>query len=81
MASKEQIEFWLNRRIRELERQSEGPSHEGMAEAGMSYEERQRAVQAAEKRQEDRAAELEAYREALDLVRTHPRFVGQHESS
>jgi HEPN domain-containing protein len=68
---KEQIEFWLNRRIRDLE--VNDPNHEQMVTTGVPYEHRIRAIAQQIHKQERNKNELEAFETALKIVRSMSR--------
>lgn len=65
--NKDRAVFWLNRRIRALEASST-PNHEAMAQAGMSYADRQAALQKQEKLAADNKGELTTLKEVLAFI-------------
>lgn len=65
--NKDRAVFWLNRRIKTLEFES-SLNHEAMAKAGMSYGDRQAALEKQEKLADDNSGELQALREVVAFV-------------
>lgn len=70
MATKEQVIFWLKRRIHELE--AAPRSVKEMAEAGTPYSSRRRELEHADKQAEQNAGELAAMRQALNIIYAAP---------
>lgn len=65
--NKDRAVFWLNRRIKTLEFEST-LNHEAMAKAGMSYGDRQTAIEKQEKVADNNSGELMALKEVLAFV-------------
>jgi hypothetical protein len=65
--NKDRAVFWLNRRIKTLEFES-SLNHEAMAQAGMSYGERQAAIEKKEKVADNNSGELSALKEVLAFI-------------
>ena len=66
--NKNRAEFWISRRIRELEAKQEPPDQESMARAGMSYGDRQAAMKRREEEADNYNGELAALREVLAFI-------------
>ncbi len=60
--------FWLRRHARAIEAKTQMPSHESMAESRMSYAERGRALEAAQKEAEGAKVELASLNEAIRFI-------------
>jgi rhamnose utilization protein RhaD (predicted bifunctional aldolase and dehydrogenase) len=65
--NKDRAVFWLNRRIKTLEFES-SLNHEAMAQAGMSYGDRQAMLEKQEKLADDNKGELATLKEILAFV-------------
>lgn len=68
---KERAMFYLSRRIRELDNTTALPSHESLAHAGLSYEDRRAAVNTADTRRRVAELEMGALQYARDVVEKH----------
>lgn len=65
--NKDKALFWLNRRIKALEAVAT-PNHEAMAQAGMSYGDRQAMLEKQEKLADDNSGELSALKEVYAFI-------------
>jgi hypothetical protein len=66
--NKDKALFWLNRRIKELEAKAAPPSQEAMAQAGISYAERQTLLEKKAKEAEGAHGELSSLQEIYAFV-------------
>ena len=66
--NKEAVLFWLRRHAKEVAARAQPPSQEMMAERGMPYTERSRAVQAALQQADGSAVELKSLEEAIKYI-------------
>lgn len=66
--NKDKALFWLNRRIRELEATTAPPSQEAMAQAKISYAERQTLLEKKAKEAENAHGELSSFKEVVSFI-------------
>lgn len=66
--NKDAVLFWLKRRLREIEAKCQMPEQEMMAERGVPYSERSRAIQAAVNQADAAKVELKAYKDAVAFI-------------
>lgn len=66
--NKDKALFWLNRRIKELEALSAAPNQEAMADAKLSYADRQNLTKIRADKAEGYAGELASLRELVVFV-------------
>jgi hypothetical protein len=66
--NKDKALFWLNRRIKELEAKTTPPSQEALAQAGVSYAERQMLIDRKAKEAEGAHGELSSLQEVVAFI-------------
>jgi hypothetical protein len=66
--NKDKAIFWLNRRIKELESMTAPPSQEAMAQAKISYSERQVLMEKKAKEAENAHGELSSLKEVVAFI-------------